>query len=253
MQMNNLTITNAILNNAYLDYVDKCAEVDNFFKLIDFLENTKNISASGADKISSEGKQIAIDRSLIETIQSSSFLLLYNLIESTMTAAIDAIYQNLQHLEQQHQNTPNLFIFNLKKNLRKSLIKQYAGIFSIDGINDFSENKKSFFSSVINHGYDKKNLFNGNIDCSQIDDITRNKFGFKVFPFNGELYNSQHILSIKNKRNNLAHGSQTFTEVSQHLAVGELQKHFDSVIKLLNGVFSSIEHYLVNQKYLDAS
>ena len=251
MQMNNLTITNAILNNAYLDYVDKCSEVTNFFNLVAFLENTKDISAKGLNKVSSEEKSIVIDRPLIETIQSSSFLLLYNLIESTMTAAIDAIYQNLQHLEQQHQNTPNLFIFNLTKNLRKSLIKQYAGIFSIDGINDFTENIRSFFSSVINSGYDKKNLFNGNIDCSQIDDITRKKFGFKVLPFDGQLYDSQHILSIKNKRNNLAHGSQTFTEVSRYLAMGELKEHLESVINLLNGVFSSIENYLTNQKYLE--
>ena len=249
--MNNLVITNPILNSAYLDYIDKCEEVNDFFTLIDFLESTKNISVMGNDKISAEEKQIVLDRSLIGTIQSSSFLLLYNLIESTMTAAIDAIYKNLQHLEQQHQNVPNLFIFNLKENLRKSLIKQYAGIFSIDGINDFTENKRSFFSSVINSGYDKKNLFNGNIDCSQIDDITRKKFGFKVLPFDGQLYDSQHILSIKNKRNNLAHGSQTFTEVSRYLAMGELKEHLESVINLLNGVFSSIENYLTNQKYLE--
>lgn len=154
--MNNLVITNPILNSAYLDYIDKCKEVNDFFTLIDFLESTKNISVMGNDKISAEEKQIVLDRSLIGTIQSSSFLLLYNLIESTMTAAIDAIYKNLQHLEQQHQNVPNLFIFNLKENLRKSLIKQYAGIFSIEGIKVLSDNKRSFFSSVISNGYDKK-------------------------------------------------------------------------------------------------
>jgi len=249
--MNNLVITNPILNSAYLDYIDKCEEVNDFFTLIDFLESTKNISVMGNDKISAEEKQIVLDRSLIGTIQSSSFLLLYNLIESTMTAAIDAIYKNLQHLEQQHQNVPNLFIFNLKENLRKSLIKQYAGIFSIEGIKVLSDNKRSFFSSVISNGYDKKNLFNGNIDYSQIDDIARNQFGFKVKPVNGNLYDTNHILAVKNKRNNLAHGSQTFTEVSQYLAVGELKQHLDSVINLLNGVFSSIENYLVNQSYLE--
>ena len=253
MQMNNLIITNTILKNAYLDYLDKCTEVDDFFKLIDFLENTKNISAQGVDKITSVQKQIAIDKKLIETIQSSGFLLLYNLIESTMTAAIDSIYQNLQHLEQQHQNSPNLFIFELKENLRKSLIKQYAGIFSGDGIKEIAISKISFFGSIINQGYDKKNLFNGNIDCSEIDDITKNKFGFKVHPVAGQPYNAQHILSIINKRNTLAHGSQTFREVSSYLALGDLHKHFDSTIKLLDGVFLSIENYLVNQKYLEVS
>lgn len=71
--MNNLVITNPILNSAYLDYIDKCKEVNDFFTLIDFLESTKNISVMGNDKISAEEKQIVLDRSLIGTIQSSSF------------------------------------------------------------------------------------------------------------------------------------------------------------------------------------
>lgn len=252
MKMDALRISNSILESAYLDYRDKCDEVHNFFKFIDFLENSKNIEAQGADKISSSKVKVLINKDLIETIQSSGFLLLYNLIESTMTAAIDAIYQNLQQLEQEHKNSPNLFIFKLKEGLRKSLIKQYSGIFSIEGINNISSNKTSFFGSIINQGYDKKNLFNGNIDCAEITHIARNRFGFKVNPIPGSPYNTEHILDIKNKRNTLAHGSQTFREVSQLLALGELQNHFDSTIKLLEGVFASIDNYLTNEEYLEA-
>lgn len=251
--MNTLTISNPILGDAYLDYKDKCDEVHNFFKFINFLENTRNIKAEGSDKIDSSSKEVEINGDLIETIQSSGFLLLYNLIESTMTAAIDAIYQNLQRLEQQHPNSSNLFIFELKDSLRKSLIKQYSGIFSIEGIKKISSTKTSFFGSIINQGYDKKNLFNGNIDCAEIDDITRSRFGFKVRPVHGSPYDKQHILDIKNKRNTLAHGSQTFREVSQSLALGELQNHFESTIKLLDGVFSSIDYYLTNERYLETS
>ncbi|WP_411911189.1 MAE_28990/MAE_18760 family HEPN-like nuclease [Acinetobacter baumannii] len=64
-------------------------------------------------------------------------------------------------------------------------------------------------------------------------------------------FNPQHILTIKTKRNELAHGAFTFNEVSRTLAIGELKKHFDSTIKLLDGVFSSIDCYLQNQKYLE--
>ncbi|HBM1136164.1 TPA: hypothetical protein LUC71_002912, partial [Acinetobacter baumannii] len=174
------------------------------------------------------------------------------LIESTMTASIDAIYQTLQQLEVKYSsNNTELFIFTLSENLRKELLKQYSSIFSSEGIKEISSQKIHIFGTIINKGYNKKNLFNGNIDCAEINNIAMNRFGFKVRPLEGMPFNPQHILTIKTKRNELAHGAFTFNEVSRTLAIGELKKHFDSTIKLLDGVFSSIDCYLQNQKYLE--
>lgn len=251
--MNILSISNPSLQNAYNDYLDKVEEVEYFFNFIDLLENSKNLEIQGKNKITNhEISPFIIERNLIETIQSSGFLLLYNLIESTMTASIDSIYQTLHHLEiQHHQHNPDLFIFTLKENLRKDLMKQYASIFSIEGIKEISTQKMHFFGTIINKGYDKKNLFNGNIDFAEIDNLSTSRFGFKVKPITGSPFNPQHILTIKTKRNELAHGAFTFNEVSKTLAIGELKSHFDSTIKLLNGVFQSVDYYLANQNYLE--
>ncbi|MDC5220439.1 MAE_28990/MAE_18760 family HEPN-like nuclease [Acinetobacter baumannii] len=228
-------------------------EVRHFFDFIDILENSKELEIKGNKKISNEPiSPFRIERNLIETIQSSGFLLLYNLIESTMTASIDAIYQTLQQLEVKYSsNNTELFIFTLSENLRKELLKQYSSIFSSEGIKEISSQKIHIFGTIINKGYNKKNLFNGNIDCAEINNIAMNRFGFKVRPLEGMPFNPQHILTIKTKRNELAHGAFTFNEVSRTLAIGELKKHFDSTIKLLDGVFSSIDCYLQNQKYLE--
>lgn len=251
--MYTLKITNSFLNDAYIDYCDKVQEVRHFFDFIDILENSKELEIKGNEKISNEPiSPFRIERNLIETIQSSGFLLLYNLIESTMTATIDAIYQTLQQLEVKYSsNNTDLFIFSLSENLRKELLKQYSSIFSNEGIKEISSQKIHIFGTIINKGYNKKNLFNGNIDCAEINNIAMNRFGFKVRPLDGMPYNPQHILTIKTKRNELAHGAFTFNEVSRTLAIGELKKHFDSTIKLLDGVFSSIDCYLQNQKYLE--
>ncbi|MCZ3201092.1 MAE_28990/MAE_18760 family HEPN-like nuclease [Acinetobacter baumannii] len=251
--MYTLNITNSFLNDAYIDYCDKVLEVRHFFDFIDILENSKELEIKGNKKISNEPiSPFRIERNLIETIQSSGFLLLYNLIESTMTASIDAIYQTLQQLEVKYSsNNTELFIFTLSENLRKELLKQYSSIFSSEGIKEISSQKIHIFGTIINKGYNKKNLFNGNIDCAEINNIAMNRFGFKVRPLEGMPFNPQHILTIKTKRNELAHGAFTFNEVSRTLAIGELKKHFDSTIKLLDGVFSSIDCYLQNQKYLE--
>ncbi|EPK3299811.1 MAE_28990/MAE_18760 family HEPN-like nuclease, partial [Acinetobacter baumannii] len=129
--MYTLNITNSFLNDAYIDYCDKVLEVRHFFDFIDILENSKELEIKGNKKISNEPiSPFRIERNLIETIQSSGFLLLYNLIESTMTASIDAIYQTLQQLEVKYSsNNTELFIFTLSENLRKELLKQYSSIF----------------------------------------------------------------------------------------------------------------------------
>lgn len=253
--MNNLNISNHYLNNAYNDYLDKFEEVENFFNFIDLLENSKHLNIQGVNKISNQNiPSFSIERNLIETIQSSGFLLLYNLIESTMTSTIDSIYQTLHQLEiQHHQQNTDLFIFTLKTNLRNELMKQYASIFSIESIKEISKQKVNFFGTIIDKGYDKKNLFNGNIDFSEINNVSSNRFGFKVQPISGLPFDTKHILTIKTKRNELAHGAFTFNEVSKTLAIGELRKHFDSTIKLLNGVFQSIDNYLINQNYLETT
>lgn len=251
--MNQLNITNGILNSAYFDFLAKVQEVETFFKLIDLLENTKNLEISGLEKINNNPiNPFKVERSLIETIQSSGFLLLYNLIESTMTAAIDSIYQTLQRLEvQYHQSNTDLFIFTLREDLRKEFLKQYSSIFSNEGIKEISTQKTYIFGTLTNKGYNKKNLFNGNIDCAEINEISFKKFGFKVRPISGFPFDPEHILTIKTKRNELAHGALTFNEVSNSLAIGELRIHFDSTLRLLNGVFLSVDNYLINQRYLE--
>ncbi len=251
--MSLLNIENSYLSSAYNDFNDKLKDIDDYLELINTLDNTKGALLSGQDSITSEPVSLLIERNLKKTLRSSAFLLLYNLIESTMTAAIDAIYANLQFLEVEHQaKNSDYFIFKLKDSIRKHLLKQYSSIFSVDGIKTISLNKTGVFSTIIDKGYDKKQLFNGNIDFSVIKDEAK-RFGFNIKPLSPPhgLFDTDDILNIKNKRNRLAHGAETFSECGQNIAIGEMKKKFISTVNMLNAVFIAIDKYLNDQEYLE--
>ena len=130
-----LSINNPELLNAYIDYSDKLQDINDYLELTNTLDNIKNPSLLGESITSNESVSLAIQRNLKKTLRSSTYLLLYNLIESTMTACIDAIYSTLKRLEIQHQSQhTDYFIFQLRDSIRKHILKQYGSIFSNDGI-----------------------------------------------------------------------------------------------------------------------
>jgi len=56
-------------------------------------------------------------------------------------------------------------------------------------------------------------------------------------------------LTIKNKRNHLAHGEYTFAEIGKDYTVGDLVKFKDKTELYLTEVLSNIDSYLVDMKF----
>ncbi len=254
-QVTGLSITNPELLNAYIDYSDKLQDINDYLELTNTLDNIKNPTLLGESITSNESVSLAIQRNLKKTLRSSTYLLLYNLIESTMTACIDAIYSNLRKLEiQHHSQHTDYFIFQLRDSIRKHILKQYGSIFSTDGIITISNRRISVFNTIIDKGYDKKDLFNGNIDYAVIREEAK-KFGFNVRPINPPegVFDPEDILNIKTNRNILAHGSETFSECGNRLSIGEMSKKFNSTVNMLNAVFIAIDNYLVSESFYETA
>ena len=94
--MSALTINNTELLDAYIDYTDKLQDINDYLELTNLLDNIRSPQLTGEDIITQESKSLIIQRNLKKTLRSTTYLLLYNLIESTMTACVDAIYSTLK-------------------------------------------------------------------------------------------------------------------------------------------------------------
>ncbi|NEP43018.1 MAG: hypothetical protein F6K35_28870 [Okeania sp. SIO2H7] len=223
----------------FQDFNDRSKEISKYFV---FLKNLDQ----GSIKLAMEGKAGTapkikeVDPELFKTLKASAYLLLYNLVESTMRDAIEAIFKELQSqklpFDKIRPELKKIVLNNLKKrNPDKVLVK----------IIDIS-------LDIISVGFDKEELFSGNIDGKLIRD-TADKYGFSYRTNPQKTNNGKDLLNVKTNRNYLAHGVKSFAEVGKDRTADELIEIKNKVVSYLRQILENIETYLVNKEYLDSS
>ncbi len=58
-------------------------------------------------------------------------------------------------------------------------------------------------------------------------------------------------MTIKNKRNHLAHGDFTFSQIGREFTVGELENFKDETLDFLSDVIDKIEIFIVHKHYVN--
>ena len=212
------------------DFNERAKEVRDYFTFLRDLEQQEV-------KLIRESNIFKIDTELEKTLKATGYLLLYNLVESTMRNAIELIFDEIQ--------TKNISFDNLKiefkkliwKNIRKRKIEQLT-----TEITTLSQH-------IINVSFDPNDLFSGNVDSKKIKEIAM-IYGFSTTT-DSETRDGYDLLSIKTNRNNLAHGFFPFSEVGRDTTANELVEISDRVIKYLRQILENINEYLDNEEYLD--
>ena len=182
----------------------------------------------------------AIDPELLKTLKASGFLLLYNLVEATMRNVIEAIFDKLRSegisYDEIRPELKKMVLKNLKKRNPDKILSSIVAI-SVD---------------IITAGFDKEDLFSGNIDGKKIRE-TATEYGFSHSTDCLKTGDGSDLLTVKTNRNDLAHGVKSFTEVGRDYAADNLLEIKNKVIRYLKQILQNIETYLDNAEYLDAS
>lgn len=174
---------------------------------------------------------------LNKILKSNLILMLYNLVESSMSNAIEEIHSNIHN---------NLISFDLLKLELKEVLISYL---------KKNSNAKTFVSRVANlandivkTSFDKQKIFSGNVDSRKINEISK-QYGFDATTTHANTKNGHCLLAIKNKRNDLAHGTSSFTEIGKEYSIEDLEKMKKETINYLKEILDNIDQYLVNQEY----
>ena len=83
----------------------------------------------------------------------------------------------------------------------------------------------------------------GNIDAQKIRDILKKVGG-------NEVSDGRCLKAIKDKRNHLAHGVFSFSEIGRDFTVNELITYKDDTKDYLEKVLDEIQSFIEGQKYL---
>lgn len=170
---------------------------------------------------------------LLKTLKASCYLLLYNLVEATMRNAVEAIFEELKATRTSFDECRVELREEILKNFRKrspdKLLTKLAAI----------------ACDVVHETFVASEIFSGNLDARSIRETAR-RYGFSEPT--GSQFNL--LLTVKNARNDLAHGVKSFVEVGRDATPDDLKDAKQQTFDILRQTLTNIEGYLTGRSYL---
>jgi hypothetical protein len=210
-------------------YSKRLLEIETYFDTLTLLDKG-NCKIVCTDILGNESYK-DIDVNLSTILKANGFLLLYNLVEATVRYSIKAIFSSV--------HSKNLTFKHFTDNIRKLWIKQEIKNIKQDDILALS--KRILENELLVFQTECVNI-SGNIDAQKIRDIAK-QFGFQ------ESKNGRDLVTIKEKRNKLAHGEFTFSEIGKDYTISDLIRYKDSTKNYLDDVLAKIEDYINNEGF----
>jgi hypothetical protein len=223
--------------SVFQEYSLRKEELKDYYLLLSAVTSDSKIILSNNSEAKISNRNITI-------LKANNIIILYNLIESTITNVLIRIHDEIKlNTTKYEELIPELQIllftyYNLlyenKNNIHESakditrFIQMISGEISFDI--SYSEMTKYY------------SLYSGNIDKKRLYKIFF-KYGIKINIDGNELD------TIKNKRNALAHGKISFEECGRDLTIQYIDHLNNAIFRCMENILNSAENYLQNQGY----
>lgn len=214
------------------EFQDRVQEIEAYLGLIAGLDEGRTAlvqKESGAAAYSSQAQD-----DLVRTSKASALLLLYNLMESTASNAVEAIYDEMANrdvaFDACRREVRLVVLANLKRHAPAKILPDLTQL----------------TTDIISKAFQKDKLVSGNVDAEEIRGIA-DTYGFRHPAADG-----RDLLTVKSHRNDLAHGVKSFAEVGRTFSMQDVVRLKDQVITYLTALLESVAHYIAQQHYLSA-
>lgn len=222
------------MNSVRLDFETRSREVEGYFQFV--LRLAKQEVALRATQSEESAFSAQEHEELLKTFKATCYLLLYNLVESTMRNAIEAIFEELK--------SSGVGFDECREELRREILRN----FKKRDMERLLPRLLSLARDVIHETFEGSESFSGNLDARTIRQ-TAKKFGFAA-PAGSEF---QLLQTVKDLRNDLAHGVKSFAEVGRNASPTDLEKARTETVDILSKTLQNISSYLENRHYLQTN
>ncbi|MBP7273025.1 MAG: hypothetical protein KA974_04250 [Saprospiraceae bacterium] len=229
------------------EFDKRVAEINSFYEILSIIElENPHISANKIEDKSIVEVELQINSSKVDTLRSTTYLLLYNLIESTVYNSIVSVFDEISDKGLKYfdivEDVQKYWLNNLYKHDDKK--KKETIIETIMNVaNQIFNNTIALASNEVNYGgsLNARTIFKTakslNIDIGNVRRIyDENTHGIT-------------LNDIKQKRNWLAHGEKSFIEVGSTSSFNQLKEAKDYVVAFLSEFISAVETYIINQRF----
>lgn len=224
------------------EFKERKEEIDCYYKFL-----RKVTSQTYSLKNMRSNKDSCFDGRIQKILKANSFLLLYNLIESTVMNSVRYMCQEIVK-ENIHYNS---IVEGLQKQWIKVHTRQHLKSPKDEKLRDgvkyiIDKTLKEF----VQFEGDYKIKYNDNIDTDVMFAIARD-FGFKL-NFAKSLKGGYRLGEIRINRNFLAHGNITFSNCGQGLSMEDLTAYKNDTYGVLSKFLSVVKTYLEKRKYINS-
>lgn len=214
------------MNNAFNIFQNRKKEVNLYFDNIKLIDERINNNKINYDKN-------IYDSEFFKILKSSFILLLYNLVEATISSAMDDIYNEINGKYKYDLVIPEIkkiWINNKTESKNKPLTDEV-----IDSI----------ITDIIDLKM-KRPSISGNLDDDNIRKICK-KHNIKFRHINGS-----DLKFIKERRNFLAHGINSFTDCARDSTIQDLEIIKDNVLNFISEILKDMKNYYDNKLFLSS-
>lgn len=214
------------MNNTFILFEDRKAEIEFYYSIMLDIENNT-------------GKIQTIDNSKFFRILKSNFLLmLYNLVEACVVSGMLEIYESLK----QSQSGYNELIEEIQSLWSKYKIGE---IYKSSGTrSSYEKGVREIIAQVIT---DEPVFLNraaleisGNLDARRIKNLC-DKHCIRYVASDDD----GCLKTVKEKRQNLAHGDESFGDCARDMTLSQLEHIKDEVIRFIGSILNGMKNYYV--------
>ncbi len=219
-----------------VDFEKRVSEIETFFHHLKKIESLKESKLAGSKRSQAEATRLT---ELEKILKANAFLLLYNLIESTIRQALIATTDHIAAQRLTYSKVKNqiqkLWIKTKHKNFQSL---STASIFSI---------LETLPDEIVELSFEEKLASGGNLDARKIRELAE-QYGFSS-SLHHRARDGVSLFQIKKRRNDLAHGLASFAECGRQYSIQDVVAMKQETIVYLRSIIRNLTSYLQENQF----
>ncbi|MBD5657251.1 MAG: hypothetical protein IAI50_19035 [Candidatus Eremiobacteraeota bacterium] len=182
-----------------------------------------------AEQKRSEGSRRGVES--VNVLKAGFFLVLYNLVEAAARSSFESVQDQIKA-----EAVP---FERLRESIRRSVVtgfKKYASP-------DRDHAMKDVSVDIVTGGLSIEDLFKGNVDARLLRGMC-DRYGISTQTERSRTWNGRDLLTIKENRNDLAHGLKTYDEVGRAYSTQDIARIYIRSSRYIESILLNVRTYL---------
>jgi hypothetical protein len=175
------------------------------------------------------------DREL-NVLRAAAMLVLYNTVEAAARAGIQSIYDEIE--------LTGTSVDELCEPLRRRVLRDFRSNATDSDI----QSVRSAAKEIAAMSFNAAKIFGGNVDARELRNQSGD-YGFVISADGRRTKMGEDLLVVKRRRNDLAHGNASFSEVGREYTAQQIKEIAYRSLGYVEAMLTSIDRYLTSKAF----